>query len=104
METSLAAARQAFEETKEWLEHDALQIDLEEPITLNAVTPYPQALQTTYGRELWFVSLHAIHHWSMVRVIAAEMGLQVEETFGVAPSTMAYRELGNSTAQMMAKL
>ncbi|KDQ20549.1 hypothetical protein BOTBODRAFT_100738 [Botryobasidium botryosum FD-172 SS1] len=104
METSLEAARHAFEETKKWLEHDALRVDLEEPITLNAVTPYPQVLQTTYGRELWFVSLHAIHHWSMVRVIAAEMGLEVEETFGVAPSTMAYRELGTSSAQMMAKL
>ena len=22
--------------------------------------------------QLWFTSLHAIHHWSMVRVIAAE--------------------------------
>jgi len=98
METSLIAAREAFEETKEWLERDAPQVDLEEPIILNAVTPFPQVLQTTFGRELWFVSLHAIHHWSMVRVIAHEMGLQLEETFGVAPSTMAYRELGSSSA------
>jgi len=71
---------------------DGRRIDLDEPVTLNAVTPYMQALQSSFGRELWFCGLHAVHHWTMVRVIAGELNLQVDESFGVAPSTMLYRE------------
>jgi len=61
------------------------------PITLDAVTPFPQVFQTTLGRELWFVALHAIHHYAVIRVLAGELGLTVEETFGIAPSTLQYR-------------
>lgn len=61
------------------------------PITLNAVTPFTQVLQTSLGREvsvlapsswkhnlmtviqLWFVALHAIHHFALVRVLAGEL-------------------------------
>jgi len=62
------------------------------PISLHAVTPFPQVFQTSLGRELWFVALHAIHHYATVRTIAGEQGLTVDETFGVAPSTLRYRE------------
>lgn len=48
------------------------RVDLDESITLNAVTPTMQAFQTSFGRELWFSSLHAVHHWSMIRAIASE--------------------------------
>ncbi|KAI0651596.1 hypothetical protein C8Q79DRAFT_934125 [Trametes meyenii] len=65
---------------------------LAEPITLHAVTPYPQVLDSTFGRELWFAGLHAIHHWSMVRVIAGELGIQMEDSFGFAPSTLVHME------------
>jgi len=60
-------------------------------ITLHAVTPFNQVLQTSIGRELWFVALHAIHHYALVRVLAGELGLTVDDTFGVAPSTLKYR-------------
>jgi len=62
------------------------------PITLHAVTPFPQVLQTSLGRELWFVALHAIHHYAIIRVLAGELELIVDETFGVAPSTLRYRQ------------
>ena len=43
--------------------------------------------------QLWFVSLHAIHHFSLLRVIAcAELNLKLPDNFGVAPSTLALRE------------
>lgn len=69
-------------------------VALDEPITLHAVTPFPAVMQTTFARELWFTSLHAIHHWSMVRVIAAEQGLEADPSFGVAPSTIQFRQSG----------
>ncbi|KAF8527893.1 hypothetical protein BU17DRAFT_39027 [Hysterangium stoloniferum] len=91
METSRQAAYDAMSSTISFI--DQLLIPhLDEPVTLNAVTPYMQALQSSFGRELWFCGLHAVHHWSMVRVIAGELNLQVDESFGVAPSTILYRE------------
>ncbi|KZP00848.1 hypothetical protein CALVIDRAFT_552541 [Calocera viscosa TUFC12733] len=65
---------------------------LEEVVTLEAVTPFKQVMQTTVGRELWFAALHAIHHWSMIRLIAAgEMGIELDPSFGIAPSTLQHR-------------
>lgn len=48
--------------------------------------------------QLWFVALHAIHHFSLLRVIATgELGLKVPDNFGVAPSTLAFREYSKAT-------
>jgi hypothetical protein len=39
--------------------------------------------------QLWFCSLHAIHHFSMIRTIAVhELGLSLPVEFGTAPSTL----------------
>lgn len=91
METSISAAYDALSSTISKLEDllancerdgdhekgviavNGRQIDLDEPMTLNAVTPDMQVLQTSFGRELWFTGLHAVHHWSMIRVIAGEL-------------------------------
>ncbi|KAF8587307.1 hypothetical protein K439DRAFT_1630802 [Ramaria rubella] len=117
METSLQAAREAFSSTITQLENllaaceedsdqgkgfmiiNGRRMNLDEPMTLNAVTPDMQALQTSFGRELWFTGLHAVHHWSMIRVIAGEMDLQVDGTLGIAPSTLLYKENSGSSSK-----
>jgi len=91
METSLAGAREALSEIIDRLEKVVPGVDLNEPITLNAVTPYMQIFETSFGRELWFATLHAIHHWSMLRVIAGEMNIKLQDDFGFAPSTLLYQ-------------
>ncbi|KAI0961183.1 hypothetical protein AcV7_000352 [Taiwanofungus camphoratus] len=73
MESSRQAAQEALDEAIAQLEKVVPHAKMDEPITLHAVTPFPQVVQTTFGRELWFAGLHAIHHWSMVRVIAGEL-------------------------------
>ncbi|KAI0762650.1 hypothetical protein C8Q74DRAFT_1291421 [Fomes fomentarius] len=93
MESSRTAARDALNECIANLQEAVPKARIAEPITLHAVTPYPQVMETTFGRELWFASLHAIHHWSMVRVIAGELGVQVEDSFGFAPSTLVHAAL-----------
>lgn len=45
-------------------------------------------LATTAARELFFASHHAIHHFAMMRAIASELGIELDETFGKAPSTV----------------
>ncbi|TFY66051.1 hypothetical protein EVG20_g5034 [Dentipellis fragilis] len=91
MESSRQAALDAIKDMISTLEGVVPRSRLDTPLTLNAVTPYDQTFQSTFGRELWFAALHAVHHWSMVRVIAGELGIQLEDTFGFAPSTLVYR-------------
>jgi hypothetical protein len=45
-------------------------------------------LQSTLGRELAFAIHHAIHHQAMMKAIAAEFGVLVDNQFGKAPSTI----------------
>ncbi|KAI0662572.1 hypothetical protein C8Q70DRAFT_959621 [Cubamyces menziesii] len=92
METSRKAAVDALNEAISRLQEIVPSARMQEPITLHAVTPYPQVLETTFGRELWFAGLHAIHHWSMIRVIAGELGIKMDESFGFAPSTLVHME------------
>lgn len=52
MESSRSAAAEAIQDTIARLERNINAVPLDEPITLHAVTPFPQVLQTTFGREV----------------------------------------------------
>jgi hypothetical protein len=45
-------------------------------------------LVSTLGRELAFATHHAVHHQAMMKAIAFEFGVEVEECFGKAPATV----------------
>ncbi|KAJ3750064.1 hypothetical protein DFH05DRAFT_1465821 [Lentinula detonsa] len=105
METSRGAARSALLETIQRLQDVVPTSNWNAPITLNAVTPFPQTFQTTFARELWFGALHCVHHWSMVRVIAGEMNMKVgDDCFGFAPSTLVASGREHSLGKTMAKI
>jgi len=49
--------------------------------------------QTSFARELQFLLSHTIHHYALVVAIATRYGIEdFPEGFGVAPSTLHYRE------------
>ena len=52
MESSREAARIAIENTVAQLKEIIPGIPLDAPITLHAITPYSQTMQTTFGREV----------------------------------------------------
>jgi len=93
MESNLFEARQALTNAISRLKELEISppTELDQAMTLNAVTPFSQTFQTTFGRELWFAGLHTVHHWSMVRVIAGELGITLPDDFGFAPSTLVYK-------------
>jgi len=91
MEQDREAARAALVETIKRLEEVVPSADPDAPIKLQAVTPFLQEFNTSFGRELWFAGLHCVHHWSMVRVIAGELNIKLEDDFGFAPSTLVYQ-------------
>ncbi|KAL0950845.1 hypothetical protein HGRIS_007603 [Hohenbuehelia grisea] len=92
MEKSRQAAHDELLDAIRRLEDIVPRVSFDEPLTLNAVTPHLQTFQTTFGRELWFGALHCVHHWSMVRVVAGEMGIKLADDFGFAPSTLVYQD------------
>lgn len=91
MENNLSEAREALKQAISRVEEVVPTANLDLPLTLNAVTPFMQTFETTFGRELWFAGLHAVHHWSMVRVIAGELDIKLDDDFGFAPSTLIYK-------------
>ena len=46
--------------------------------------------KSTLGRELSFVSSHAIHHFALMRISLSFQDINVSKTFGMAPSTAIY--------------
>lgn len=52
MESNRQAARDSLLATVQQLEKVVPGAKLDEPITLQAITPYPQVVQTTFGREV----------------------------------------------------
>ncbi|MCP5537186.1 MAG: hypothetical protein H7A51_13280 [Akkermansiaceae bacterium] len=52
---------------------------------------------STLGRELQFLVSHTVHHFAMIRGICQRAGESLDADFGMAPSTLRYREqLGNN--------
>lgn len=56
METSLDGAATALKETVSLLEERVRNVPLDMPLTLHAITPFKQAVQTTFGREVHTLS------------------------------------------------
>jgi hypothetical protein len=48
-------------------------------------------LDTTYYRELVFTLDHCVHHQALIKVALRNATVKVDENFGVAKSTLAYR-------------
>lgn len=53
-----------------------------------------QPMASTLGRELGFVTHHAIHHHALIKTMAGALGVDVGgiADFGMAPSTAHYRK------------
>ncbi|MES2776649.1 MAG: DinB family protein [Bacteroidota bacterium] len=51
------------------------------------------AVETNFYREVVYNLEHTIHHMALIRIGVQNIsGIQLEETFGVAPSTIQYRK------------
>src|SRR5262249_43081278 len=60
---------------------DAAGFDLADPFLMSSVT-----------RELMALSSHTIHHFALIAMTLRAHGVVVNPDFGVAPSTLRYRE------------
>ncbi len=53
----------------------------------------PEKISSNYYREIVYNLEHTIHHMALIRIGLREMGeIQVDDTYGVASSTIKYRQ------------
>jgi len=50
-----------------------------------------QVSPSTIGREIMYAVAHAVHHYALIGVMGAIMGIQMPAGFGVAPSTLKHQ-------------
>ncbi|KAI9254069.1 hypothetical protein BY458DRAFT_521370 [Sporodiniella umbellata] len=93
VENNLDAARARLVELQERTKQSMnSNTRLEQHLVLSA-TIDPKDNQTyqfnsSFGRELFYCCIHAIHHYASIKAICIELGLNVPSDFGVAPSTL----------------
>jgi hypothetical protein len=59
---------------------------------ISYAAPGACAATSTVGREVMYAVSHAVHHYALISAICRGHGLPVPEDFGMAPSTIAYRD------------
>ena len=61
-----------------------------EVIFSNGSGSTPSSFTSTVGREIAYCIGAAIHHYGVIRLLSADLGLSIPETFGVAPVALQY--------------
>ncbi|HEY4274494.1 MAG TPA: hypothetical protein VGM68_03340 [Rhizomicrobium sp.] len=59
---------------------------------ISYAAPGACAATSTIGREVMYAVSHAIHHYALIGAVCHGHGLPVPADFGLAPSTIAYRD------------
>jgi hypothetical protein len=58
-----------------------------------------QTTLSTVGREMMYAVAHGVHHYALIGMMGALMGLKMPAGFGVAPSTVKFQsELARTVA------
>jgi len=93
VETSIDAALQALSEVEQWLlalDQQTLNQSLDVLCEISVSEQQNHCSRSTLGRELVFVSSHAVHHFFTLKLIANLQGIIVTHDFGLAPATASF--------------
>jgi len=92
METDRRAALDAIGSVRAGLDRIGPDL-LDEPVRVRVMLTgdgLESELGSTLARELFFATHHAIHHFAMMRAMAGEFGIELDDGFGKAPSTINF--------------
>jgi uncharacterized damage-inducible protein DinB len=93
VESCPTAAIASWDKVEQWLQQLTSSC-VDTPLSVVCETSVNETKNTqtssSLGRELVFVSSHAIHHFSLLSVIRSLQGQATDTHFGVAPSTATY--------------
>ena len=95
LETSVACARlvtDALIEELGTLSPETLQRECAVTYNVAYGASEGEAIRSNLAREVMFCVGHAIHHYAILRLLCAGVGLKLPYEFGVAPSTLKHQE------------
>jgi len=95
VEEELPAAKAKTERLlADWKKLD--ERDMEDELKVASKVSYKgrssATVKSSIGREAMYATIHAVHHFALIGVICRLRGVEMNEGFGVAPSTVAYEE------------
>lgn len=91
VETSCAAAIEAFAEAREGLGSYAGLEDASVDVRSSTALDRGETVsRSSLRRELQFLVSHTVHHYALVAIASRMQGVPPPEGFGVAPSTLKY--------------
>lgn len=71
-------------------------LPLDQSITIQGQVTYGNNglanAQSTLAREWMYAIAHAVHHYAIIGIMCNLSGIQLPESFGIAPSTIQYRQ------------
>lgn len=94
VESSISAALKQLTEIETWLQQldiDLFNMPVEVISEVSVSEQQNYACHSTLGRELVFVSSHAVHHYFTLKQIAKALDIQTDEELGVAPATATFQ-------------
>jgi len=94
IETDTVAAQQALAGIASWIqqltdEQLLSPVDVVSEISIREQQNY--VAKSTLGRELMFVSSHAVHHFFTLKLIAQALHISLDKNFGLAPATASFQ-------------
>lgn len=97
IESSPRHATTIIENIIELLNNIEVDKDLISIAELPEVSTKPISVSSSLSRELLYVLEHAIHHMALIRILIKDeqADFDLEDSFGVAYSTLAYRSQDN---------
>lgn len=93
IETSIGYARivtEALMEDFRAVSGDLFERDCRVVYTVAYGESEPEQVGSTVAREIMFCVGHAIHHYAIIKLLCAGVGVQFPHEFGVAPSTLKH--------------
>lgn len=91
VETQPAAALSRMERMIRRLQEAGVEDDVPLLVKLDCGLGSETWRRSTAGRELQFLVSHLVHHFAIMAILCRYQGIEPGESFGVAPSTLAYR-------------
>lgn len=90
------SAQAAIEESNRLisgLKETATSANPEDPIKIQRILRGNETVHliTSIGRELDVLTSHTVHHYAIIALILNSHGIECRQDFGVAPSTLEYR-------------
>jgi len=82
-----------LEDIRNWLDDintDEFDTSVKVTSEIDLSRKHSTSSSSTLGRELVFVSSHAIHHYALIRVMCSLQNKSLPEFFGYAPATISH--------------